>query len=109
MNHWRQVLPIPLHEQRYEALVADPKRRAAHWSLIASCHGTIRASTFRESTVQSPLPVDGRYDSRFIPLGGPLAQLRAAAGPFAANSGESEHSYRLAGVRLLARRSPGCA
>jgi tetratricopeptide (TPR) repeat protein len=35
MAHWRQVLPITMHEQRYEDLVADPETHAR--ALIAYC------------------------------------------------------------------------
>jgi len=35
MAHWRTVLPVPIHELRYEALIADPE--ATCRALIAHC------------------------------------------------------------------------
>jgi hypothetical protein len=35
MAHWRKVLPLPILEQRYESLVADPQ--AASRALIKHC------------------------------------------------------------------------
>ena len=75
MTHWRAVLPIPIHDLRYEAWVTDPETTAR--ALIAYCgldwnpaclqvHGTAPASVGRWRNYPSHTR--------------PLAQLLEAAG-----------------------------
>ena len=99
MAHWSKVLPLPLHEQRYEALVADPE--AGSRELIASCglpwddaclnfQGVARAIT-TPSRWQVRQPIYSTSIGRWRNYERQLEPLRRLLS-------ESEHSYMRAGT-----------
>lgn len=91
MGHWRSVLPIPIHEVCYEALVADPE--ATSRALLAYCgldwdpaclefHETER-TVQTAGRRQAPQPLHqasvGRW-RHYVPHLTPLAQFLEAGG-----------------------------
>ncbi len=85
MDHWRQVLPMPILEVDYESMVADPESKARE--LVASCgldwdpaclnfHEN-RRPVRTASAAQVRQPVHSRSVGRWKNYEGPLAGLFA--------------------------------
>ena len=90
MDHWRRVLPVPIHEVVYEEMVANTEAESRN--LVAACglewderclayYRTKRHGTNGQQA--SGAPAD------FQSLRGPLEELRSAAGAVAAGVGAS--------------------
>src|SRR5262249_44642481 len=88
MEHWRRVLPVPIHEVVYEELVADP--RAVSRALVAACglDGEGRCLRFSRndrvvrtaSKLQVRRPIYGSSVGRWKAFQAPLEPLRLALG-----------------------------
>jgi hypothetical protein len=89
MDHWKRVLPVPLHEAVYEELVADPQRVAQR--LLAACglewnpaclefHRTQR-TVRTASRIQVRQPITTRSVGRWKHYENALAELFEALAP----------------------------
>jgi hypothetical protein len=83
MNHWRAVLPIPIHEVRYEDLVANPETSIRNlvdfcgleWDINALSHHESKRSIATASYAQANQPIykssvgkSERYTAHLKPL-----------------------------------------
>ncbi len=88
MDHWRQVLPIPIHEVRYQSLVADTEGEARkliafidlEWDPACLRHYESKQPIFTNSRVQVRQPVYTSSVERWRRYERHIGPLKAALG-----------------------------